>query len=66
MKFPDLKFSGMFTNERLKSVNRSTMQMTTVQDYLQGVVKQAKERSGSQSGFNSRNSRNTDEGKNKS
>ena len=40
--------------------------MTTVQDYLQGVVKQAKERSGSQSGFNSRNSRNTDDGKNTS
>ena len=42
------------------------MQMVTVYEYLQEqlAAKRTKERSGSQSGFNSRNSRNAEESKN--
>jgi hypothetical protein len=66
MRFPDISFSGMYVGEKYRSASKHRMEMTTVCDYLKGdiSIKKQKERTTSQTGFNSRNSRNTSEGKN--
>jgi len=66
MRFPDISFSGMYVGEKYRSASKHRMEMTTVCDYLKSdiSIKKQKERTTSQTGFNSRNSRNTSEGKN--
>lgn len=64
MRFPDLSFAGMTCGEKFRSSLKQPMEVETVSDYLKAFTSSKKDRPTSQSGFNSRNSRNAEERKN--